>query len=486
MKKLALVLLAAMLIPTFAACSDAADSGSTDTTAADASGETTSAETTTVDPNKDDLPDLDYEGYEFKISSRYAPNYFGYTVSTPEETGDVVNDAIYARDRAIEERLNIKLTEKNYDNATQGQEVPKTLIMAGDDTYDLFVARNVQSFTWAAEGLIVDWAQLDYVDLDKPYWYQTINENFVLNGKIFFAAGAFNLTANEFTHTLLFNKQLNKSLNLDNPYELVLDGSWTYDEFSKMAKAAVSDLNGDGVMNTNDRYGLLSIPKQVLPGFWIAAGIQTIERDTDGKFVYSTPENERFITVYNRVIADMYDDKAWMITPPSGADSNKEPDYFSEGKGLFLNANFYRISTLRAMETDFGILPYPKWEESQGEYLSRIEGCELPIVPMTNKDLSRTGAVLEALSSESVDTVVTAYYDKALTGKYARDEESLEMLEIIMANRIFDYGDTILCSQIRDGVLRSAYESNNRDIVSALVANTGSVKAQLDILNRDY
>ena len=60
------------------------------------------------------------------------------------------------------------------------------------------------------------------------------------------------------------------------------------------------------------------------------------------------------------------------------------------------------------------------------------------------------------------------------------------MLEIIMANRIFDYGDTILCGQIRDGVIRNSYETNNRDIVSALVANTGSVKAQLDILNRDY
>ena len=66
-----------------------------------------------------------------------------------------VNDAIYARDRALEDRLNIKFTETTYDNATQGQEVPKTLIMAGDDTYDLFVARNVQSFTWAAEGLTV-------------------------------------------------------------------------------------------------------------------------------------------------------------------------------------------------------------------------------------------------------------------------------------------------------------------------------------------
>jgi len=485
MKKLALLLLMAMMISSFAACGESEPAGNTETTAAD----TASAETTVTEEERitDDLPkDLNYDGYEFKVHSRYAPAYFGYTVSTPEETGDVVNDAIYARDRTLEERLNIKFTETTYDNATQGQEVPKTLIMAGDDTYDLFVARNVQSFTWAAEGLIIDWAQLDYVDLDKPYWAQSINESFVLNDKIFFAAGAYNLTTYDWTHTLLFNKKIHKSLSLGNPYEMVLDGSWTYDEFSKMAKAAVADINGDGVMNTDDRYGLLSVPKQVLPGFWIGAGTQTIERDTDGKFVYTTPENEKFINVYDRVIADMYDDKVWMVTPPSGTDAGKEPEYFAAEKGLFINANFYGISKLRAMETDFGILPYPKWEESQDIYISRIEGCEMPLVPMTNKNLERTGAVLEALSSESLDTVVTAYYDKALTGKYARDEESLEMLEIIMANRVFDYGDTILCSQIRDGVLRSSYENNVRDIVSALVSNTGTVKAQLDILNKDY
>jgi len=486
MKKLALILLAAMLLPTLAACGGDADTGTADTTAADA-GETTTAAETEEDKVTDDLPkDLNYNGYEFKVHSRYAPNYFGYTVSTPEETGDVVNDAIYARDRALEERLNIKFTEVTYDNDTQGQEVPKTLIMAGDDTYDLFVARNVQSFTWAAEGLIIDWGKLDYVDLDKPYWDQSINENFVLNDKIFFAAGAYNLTTYDWTHTLLFNKKMLESLSLDNPYEIVLDGAWTYDQFSKMAKTAVADVNGDGQMTLDDRYGLISYNAQVLPGFWIGAGTQTIERDSDGKFVYSTPENEKFISVYDRVTADMWDDNVWYRMPHTGLTLEQQLQVFADEKGLFGNANFYRISKLRAMETDFGILPYPKWDESQDTYISRIEGCEMPLVPMTNKDLSRTGAILEALSSESLYTVVTAYYDKALTGKYARDEESLEMLEIIMANRVFDYGDTILCSQVRDGVIRNSFRDNVRDIVSALVANTGTVNAQLVKLNGDY
>jgi len=102
---------------------------------------------------------------------------------------------------------------------------------------------------------------------------------------------------------------------------------------------------------------------------------------------------------------------------------------------------------------------------------------------VTNTNLERTGAVIEALASESLDTVVTAYYDHAVTGKYTRDDESIEMIEIIMDNRIFDYGDTILCSWLRDGIFRDAFENNNRDIMSSLASAEATVVERLNLLN---
>nr|MBQ4319218.1 hypothetical protein [Clostridia bacterium] len=80
MKKLALILLAAMLLPALVACGGDADTGAADTTAADTAAETTAAETE-EERITDDLPkDLNYNGYEFKLHSRYAPIYFNYTV----------------------------------------------------------------------------------------------------------------------------------------------------------------------------------------------------------------------------------------------------------------------------------------------------------------------------------------------------------------------------------------------------------------------
>jgi len=476
---LSLWLLAVMLVLT--ACSGNNTSDDTSETT-DNPSESTVSELTS-EQISDDLPnDLDYDGYEFRVHSRYAPIYFNYTVSTDQETGDVVNDAIYKRDRALEERLNIKFTETTYDNVTEGQEVPRKLIMAGDDTYDLFVARCFQSFAWAIEGLLVDWNSLDYIDLDKPYWEKSLNDAFVLNDSMYFAAGAFNLTAYEWTHTVLFNKTIHEALSLDDPYSIVNDGLWTYDKFYEMAQTAVSDVNGDGIMDAEDRYGFVSSSVQILPSFWIGADTLSIKRDTDGRFYYSTPTDEKFITVVTRVLEMMWDGGLWK----TGLGHTTVDDilkFYSDEHGLFANANFYHISKLRNMDADFGILPYPKWDEAQSEYISRIEGCEMPIVPVTNTSLERTGAILEALASESLDTVVPAYYDLAITGKYTRDEESIEMLDIITSNRVFDYGDTILCAQIRDGILATVMKNNDREIVSALEGHAGVVEARLKEIN---
>ncbi len=104
--------------------------------------------------------------------------------------------------------------------------------------------------------------------------------------------------------------------------------------------------------------------------------------------------------------------------------------------------------------------------QAKENYLTRIEGCELPCAPVTTQDAERPSIILDALAAESTDTVVKAYYDVALKGKYTRDEESVEMLDLIFANRIFDLGDTIWCADLRDGVFRVMFGANDRAISS--------------------
>ena len=152
---------------------------------------------------------------------------------------------------------------------------------------------------------------------------------------------------------------------------------------------------------------------------------------------------------------------------------------FVNNKGLFLDTTFKLITNLRDMDTDFGIIPYPKWDEAQKDYCSRVEGGDFPIVPVTNKKLEMTGVLLEAMCAESAKHVIPAYYDKMLKGKVARDEESAEMLDIIFRNRIYDLGDTFWNPILRDGIFLQMFNENDRALASKIAGIEESLRIQI-------
>jgi hypothetical protein len=126
------------------------------------------------------------------------------------------------------------------------------------------------------------------------------------------------------------------------------------------------------------------------------------------------------------------------------------------------------LKNLRAMETDFGILPYPKFDEKQEAYYTRLGGGDLFFtgITSTKEDLERTSAILEAMACDSLKTVVPAYYDIMLKTKLARDEESEEMIDYIIDQRVFDWVDVIWVSEIRDGPLNDMFVKKSNTLVS--------------------
>ena len=104
------------------------------------------------------------------------------------------------------------------------------------------------------------------------------------------------------------------------------------------------------------------------------------------------------------------------------------------------------------MEANFGILPLPKYDESQEQYFSTMQynNATVMCVPQTATNLERTGAVLEAWAAESVDTLTVAYYEITLKGKYSRDDESTAMLDLIFSTRVIDQGMLFNWSGVQD------------------------------------
>ena len=239
------------------------------------------------------------------------------------------------------------------------------------------------------------------------------------------------------------------------------------------------DTNGDSKFTQEDTYGYLATIKNVLPSFWIGAGEITIELNEEG-IPAMTMKDERFVNIIDRIFTMTYDNNAWFRSKQSEDVNQENIQMFQENKGLFMDCSLFWVGALRDMETDFGIIPYPMYDEAQGEYYARVSYFMPPIIPITNGNLEMTGAVLEVTNYLAKQSITPAYYEISLKGKYSRDEESVEMLDLIFDHRVIDLGDTIFCPDVRDGFFSQMYSSNKRDLVSTVEKNESKIQSTID------
>ena len=409
------------------------------------------------DAYADNLAEQDFGGSPFRIAAQDAPwLYVLYDV--PEETGEVINDAVYKRNRKIEERFNVEIVQNLVDVSPGG--VVRKNAKAGIAAYELYLPVDRDALTFGADGIIYRLSDIPNVDIARPYYSQLLNRCLTIGGDLYFAYGSFNLSVYDYTHLLLFNKKMVKDLGLVSPYDFVESGNWTYDKYAEMAKAAVKDADGNGIMDANDIYGLVSQDKQVLPCFWIAAGVQSISKSSEDIPQFTLIGDEKFAAVIDRIFSITYDNDSWYRGNGGGN--------LADGHTLFFDCNTKGVGDLRGLETDFGILPYPKYTAEQERYYSRVEGGNPGVVSIAATNLEMIGTIFEALNAESAKTVIPAYYDVALKAKYARDEESAGMLDLIFDSRIYDLGDTYWCDILRGGMFLNMFKDDNRNLASEL------------------
>ncbi|MBQ7299892.1 MAG: hypothetical protein IJW77_08635 [Clostridia bacterium] len=432
----------------------------------------------------DNLGDFDFGGETFHMLTR-TYDLIHANMNSTEMNGEALNDAIFVRNRALEQRFNIVFEETYYNFAQNTNDYPRQFLLAGDNEYDLYTGRMINMFTFAAEGLFLPVEDIPHINPEQPWWNASLYDVMQIAGSRRFIVGEFNLSSADFTHVLLFNKELVKEYGIGDLYALVRDGKWTFDAFSEFSKLAVRDLNGDQEMNENDQYGYTAASHQILTSFGVAAGAEMVVRDDAGLLDYIAPENEKVIEVFNRVYEMTWDNDVWHFNNID--DGTLETEIFRNGGSLFGDSTCFHMTTvMRDAPIEFGVLPYPKWDEAQETYFSRIEGCELFGVSIHYPDTEMIGVVLEAMACASYNDLRPAYYDSALRVKGTRDEESVEMLDLIFANRIFDYGDTLLVGELTTNALKFAFRANQRNLVSTLTKCEKQCDALLELYNSGF
>ena len=393
------------------------------------------------------LPESDFEGYEFRILTRDTPHHSMY-IDSEQENGEYINDAVYRRNRIIEEAYNVKIKSIQVSefNGAGGElylsnELRKT-INAGMDEYDLAMVHMIHSGSLAANKFLLDWKEIPCIDLSGPWWDQGVTEGITVNGKLYINSGDFDLDCTDFSWGMIFNKKLWQDFGYDDIYEIVKSGKWTLDYFNNIIKQSTKDLNGDGVYDESDQFGFIAIDRGGLTNFMFGSNERVYKKNSSGGFDFAL-NNERMQSVVEKTY-DIYwnNNSSYVFMSANTYLPEDEPmDMFMANKGLTASARLAAMPVLRGMEIDFGIIPQPKFDENQTEYCTFSDGhASMMCIPATMQDSERFGIITETLAYTSRNIVLPAYYDVSLTTKFTRDDESSEMIDIIIKNRIFDIG----------------------------------------------
>jgi len=393
-----------------------------------------------------DLPEMNLNGekYTFYVMG-YERNVNNYSMEiyAEEETGDPINDAVYMRNKRIEEKYNFEVAEYPESNASLADSVRRTLT-AGDDVYQVFMMNLRDSVTLANQGFLHNLKNIEHIDLDKPWWDSKSADGFSVRNKLYFTVGDINIMDNNATWAVFFNKKMMQDLGIDMPYVHVKNNEWTLDKYYEMSVSAAKDLNGDGVMHPDDdQWGTVGDYMNTFMLF-IASGEKSTKKDNE-----DTPElemmNSRSAAVIDKVLdIQLHSDSTLHANEHSGRYANVYSDLirrnFREDRALFYIAGLLTYTLLRDMESEFGMVPLPKFDSAQESYYTTYNpnNASALSIPITNARLAQTGLVVEALAAESMYTLTPAYYEVALERKYMRDEESKEMLDIILSSRMFD------------------------------------------------
>jgi len=352
-----------------------------------------------------------------------------------------VDQAIYLRNERVQERLNIKLeVYPSYPWQKYGDALGElqASIQAADGAFDIVAGWSAYITTMGTTEFFEDLHALEYLDFDQPWWNPYITSELTFGGKMVFATGDITLTSIGSSQCILFNKKLQKNWGVEDLYQTVTDGKWTIDYMHTLVKAHYYD-DGNSERDDADSYGIAMGPTNDADGFMQASNIQMFSRDENG-LPYYNPEAEKLTVLINKMYDLMYNNEGTFLAREDGSTLR---DMFIQDKALLHPTQFLIIENyISKMDSDYGILPYPKYDEAQEKYLTRVQdGVSLWCIPIDVKSVKVSSATMEAMAAENYRSVSDIYYNVAMKNRYSRDDSDVasQIMDMIMDGRYFNF-----------------------------------------------
>ncbi|MCL2098987.1 MAG: hypothetical protein FWH24_00940 [Oscillospiraceae bacterium] len=389
------------------------------------------------------FPAPDFGGDKFIILNNEPIWDFTTFIVPEEQTGDILNDAVWGRNITVGERFNIELEELAADIHDIPRRVRNAVQSQSQEFDAVFCSGSIGGATIGSlvvQNYLVDLTGVPELNLNSPWWNQKALEDAKIGSgsAIYFASNDISIHALQCPWVIYFNIEMLNDLGLDAPYQLVRDGKWTLDQMETYMKAAVS-LNADESFSPfrdtgTSIYGLsTAIP-----------AIGELLRGSDVRFVSSNSENMPVFTADEPRFIQAAQKLADILSADGMHTNGGNTHYeivFMNGRSLFCYAELKAGTVYRESETAFGIVPTPKLDENQGNYVHNLtQEAPVFIIPESTPNTEKTALVIDALAYYSTKDVTPVFFGVTMSQKELRDEESVEMLQIIRDTAIFDIG----------------------------------------------
>ena len=443
---LSAILALILLLSTLAACGAPVEDPTSSPTDTSSRPQETEPETELTESLPDDLH---YNDDEITIISRYREGWTSGEISVPELNSEPVNDAVYERNKAVEERLGVKIVSIEINNHDPSDVVNKvaTAVKAGTNEYDIMASACYTAVNESLNGTFANLRATEYLDFEKPWWSQGFNEVVEYQGAQFAVTGSMVLSLYRFAFVTVFNKDIFTDANQTFLYEYVENGTWTLDKQIALVPLFHQD-NGNGQQDTEgDIYGLISNDYISVDPYWSSCMVDIIKKNADGDYELVF-DSGKLHSVAEKTIQLFYnsDDSTYNIKHYGLDDEQNDiRQMFADGYGAMATLRIMELenASIRSMTQNFGVVPMPKFDEQQSGYRTLLhDQFTVLCVPTTVKGerLDEVSAVLEALSFTSYKTVKPAYYETTLRTKIAQDPQSAQMMDIIVDNIYIDAG----------------------------------------------
>ena len=483
MKKFTIaLLLLALLTSVFAACGGSS-SGSTVTT----DGATDAVTTTPVTEEgglsyEHDLPaDLRFDGEEFTIATWNGGNYMdhydygwcNFLDCDEPEAGMLLQEAAYNRNEEIRNTLGVEITSVediwNWNGTSEGlMAVIGICSLGGQSTFDLIMYEQYGYESLIIDELLMDVAAMPYIDLEKGYYNQMANDVYYLRDNLYVFFSDIAYPCQNAVNILINNDMLvDLQYSATYVYDKVNDGTWTYEVFAGMIDGLWNDLNGDGQGDLGDIFGLQGTPSSLMY-LYPAAGLKGTYLTDDGfAFDYGTDYS---FEVFDAIM-DLKESKDVYCVA-------YEWDGFKAGRALFTGY----ASEINQLQTwfdfEFGVLPFPKFRETQETYRSSASGG-IALIPANIEDENFVGAVIEAMAAGSHKYLVPAFYDHFVENGVLRDDYSRENWRRMLTEWGFYDFTRIISPDDRIRGYRAVFvkiEAGERDFASSWDSMKGTVE----------